>query len=677
VRIRTEFPRRVREIPNVWIELADGCRLAARIWLPEDAEEDPVPAILEYIPYRKGDGTAVRDSVRHPWFAGNGYAAVRVDLRGSGDSDGILLDEYLQREQDDALEVLSWIAAQPWCTGAVGIFGKSWGGFNGLQIAARRPPELGAVISAYSTDDRYADDVHYMGGCVLGSDMLSWASTMLALNALPPDPDVVGERWRDMWLERLDGSPPFVEAWLTHQHRDAYWKHGSVCEDFVAIECPVFAVGGWADGYTNAVFRLLEGLSCPRKGLVGPWGHAYPEEAYPGPSIGFLQECLRWWDHWLKGRDTGVMDEPMLRVWMQDWVEPRPFYAERPGRWVGEQSWPAPSVEARSFALNGAGLDERAGPEVELCHEGAQTCGLDAGAWCPWGDWSNPTELPRDQRREDGLSLTFTSEPLAEPLELLGFPEVTLALASDCPNALVAVRLCDVAPDGSSLLVSRGLLNLTHRESHERPAALEPGRRYVVTVRLNAAGHRIPAGHRLRVGVSTTYWPHAWPSPAPVTLTVFAGAESRLVLPVRAAQSTDGVLRDLDEPEIGPPLQVERLDSPERSRRTISIDIATGRSSLVNVENHGGRGRFPDGLVAEQRSIDAFSIMERDPLSATATSEWTIALERGDWRVRVETRSVMTADSESFRVTNDVDAHEGNTRIFARRSSFTVPRELV
>jgi uncharacterized protein len=277
VRIRTEFPRRVREIPNVWIELADGCRLAARIWLPEDAEEDPVPAILEYIPYRKGDGTAVRDSVRHPWFAGNGYAAVRVDLRGSGDSDGILLDEYLQREQDDALEVLSWIAAQPWCTGAVGIFGKSWGGFNGLQIAARRPPELGAVISAYSTDDRYADDVHYMGGCVLGSDMLSWASTMLALNALPPDPDVVGERWRDMWLERLDGSPPFVEAWLTHQHRDAYWKHGSVCEDFVAIECPVFAVGGWADGYTNAVFRLLEGLSCPRKGLVGPWGHAYPE----------------------------------------------------------------------------------------------------------------------------------------------------------------------------------------------------------------------------------------------------------------------------------------------------------------------------------------------------------------------------------------------------------------
>jgi putative CocE/NonD family hydrolase len=633
--------------------------------------------VLEYIPYRKSDGTAVRDSVRHPWFAGNGYAAVRVDMRGSGDSEGVLLDEYLPQEQDDALEVLSWLAAQPWCTGAVGIFGKSWGGFNGLQIAARRPPELKAVISTYSTDDRYADDVHYMGGCVLGSDMLSWAATMLALNALPPDPAVVGERWRDMWLERLDGSPPFVEAWLAHQHRDDYWKHGSVCEDFTAIECPVFAVGGWADGYTNAVFRLLAGLSCPRKGLVGPWGHAYPEEAFPGPSIGFLQECLRWWDHWLKGRDTGVMDEPMLRVWIQEWVEPRPFYAVRPGRWVGEPSWPSPSGGARELALNGGGLEERAGQEVELRLAGSQTCGLYAGAWCPWGNWSNPTELPGDQRREDGLSLTFTSAPLAEPIELLGFPEVTLALASDRPNALVAVRLCDVAPDGSSLLVTRGLLNLTHRESHERPVPLEPGRRYVVSVRLNAAGQVIPAGHRLRVGVSPTYWPHAWPSPEPVTLTVFAGPESRLVLPVRGARPDDGAVPDLDEPEIAPPLPVEPLGGVATSGRTIQTDIATGRAELVNVENYGGRGRFPDGLVAEQRSVDAFSITEGDPLSATATSGWTIALERGDWRIRVETRTVMTGDRESFRVTSEVDAYEGNARVFARTSSFAVPRELV
>jgi pimeloyl-ACP methyl ester carboxylesterase len=214
-------------LANAWIVLSDGCRLAARIWLPEDAVERPVPAILEYIPYRKNDATAARDAAMHPYFAEHGYAAVRVDTRGSGDSDGILRDEYLPQEQRDGLEVLRWLASQPWCTGRVGMMGKSWGGFNALQIAAHDPPELGAVISVASTDDRYADDVHYMGGCLLAWDMLSWASTMLAYNARPPDPDVVGERWRAMWLDRLENTPPFVESWLAHQRRDEYWKQGS------------------------------------------------------------------------------------------------------------------------------------------------------------------------------------------------------------------------------------------------------------------------------------------------------------------------------------------------------------------------------------------------------------------------------------------------------------------
>ncbi len=341
-----------REIENTWIPMPDGCRLAARIWLPADAEEHPVPAILEYLPYRKNDGTALRDSIRHPNFAGHGYACIRVDMRGSGDSDGILYDEYLPQEQEDGLEIIRWIAAQPWCTGAVGMIGISWGGFNGLQIAARRPPQLKAIITLCSTDDRYADDVHYMGGCLLGSDMPGWASTMLALNAQPPDPRFVGERWRDMWLARLEQTPPFIEAWLTHQRRDAFWKHGSVCEDYAAITCPVYAVGGWADAYTNAIPRLLAGLTCPRKGLIGPWAHNYPEEGIPGPAIGFQQECLRWWDHWLKGIDTGLMQEPLLRVWLQKSVPPQAHYTFRPGRWVAEPQWPAANIRSEIYSLN-------------------------------------------------------------------------------------------------------------------------------------------------------------------------------------------------------------------------------------------------------------------------------------------------------------------------------------
>ena len=258
-------------------------------------------------------------------------------MRGSGDSDGLLADEYLPQEQADAVEVIAWLAAQPWCSGAVGMMGISWGGFNALQVASHRPPALKAIITACSTDDRYADDCHYMGGCLL-NNTIAWGSTMFAFGAQPPDPEVVGERWRDMWLERLENNPLMAATWIEHQHRDDYWKQGSVCEDYAAITAAVYAVGGWADGYSNAIPRLIAGLPGPKKGLIGPWAHAYPHVAQPGPQIGFLQEALRWWDHWLKGIDTGIMDEPVLRAWMQESVPPATTYAERPGRWIAESS---------------------------------------------------------------------------------------------------------------------------------------------------------------------------------------------------------------------------------------------------------------------------------------------------------------------------------------------------
>ena len=303
------FPRPVRVVENVWIPLSDGCQLAARVWLPQDAESRPVPGILEFIPYRKRDHTRLRDEPIHHYIAGHGYAALRVDVRGSGDSDGLMADEYQHREQDDALEVIAWIAARPWCDGNVGMTGISWGGFNSLQVAARRPAALKAIITLCSSDDRYADDAHYMGGCLINEN-LTWGAVLLCSNALPPDPEIVGERWQAMWRDRLENAVLFPELWLHHPVRDEYWKHGSVCEDYGAIQCAVYAIGGWADAYRNAVPRLLEGLHAPRKGLIGPWCHAFPHDSLPGPSIGFLREALRWWDYWLKGVDTGIMDEP-------------------------------------------------------------------------------------------------------------------------------------------------------------------------------------------------------------------------------------------------------------------------------------------------------------------------------------------------------------------------------
>jgi putative CocE/NonD family hydrolase len=661
----------VRELEHVWIPLSDGTRLAARIWLPEDADVDPVPAILEYLPYRKNDQTAVRDAMQHPYFAGHGYASLRVDLRGCGDSDGVILDEYHRQEQDDALELLSWIATQPWCTGAVGMIGISWGGFNGLQIAARRPPELKAVISLCSTDDRYATDCHYMGGCMLADGMLPWGANSLAYMACPPDPHVHGESWRARWLERLERTPPFVENWVAHQRRDEYWRHGSICEDYAAIECPVYAVGGWADAYRDAIPRLLEHLPGPRKGLIGPWAHDYAEHGKPGPAIGFLQECLRWWDHWLKDIDTGVMREPMVRAWMQEPVEPRPPYAERPGRWVAEPAWPPPGVTTRRYLLGERGLGED-GPEAALECASDYLTGLDAGRWGSGGH----IEHPREQSGEDGRSLTFTSRPLAERFEILGVPRVRLSLACDRPKALVAVRLCDVAPDGASLLVSRGLLNLTHRDGHDAPAPLEPGRRYTVTVELNAIAQALPAGHRLRVAVSPAYWPWAWPSPEPVTLTVFAGAESALELPLRHERPEDGKLAPFGEPEwaAAPTVETRRGETGIAIRR----EIASGLVEMTARNDRGGyRKLVRSELEYEPTATDVFTIGEGDPLSATVRSERVVRIQRGDWRTRVETVSTMAADADCFLITNTVDAYDGDERIFTKTWNFDVARDLV
>jgi uncharacterized protein len=661
-RIRTEFPRTVREIEHTWIPLSDGTQLAARMWLPEDAESDPVPAVLEYLPYRKTDGTAIRDAKRQPYLAGFGYAAVRVDMRGTGESDGILTDEYTEQEQQDALEVIAWLAEQPWCSGAVGVWGISWGGFNALQIAAHRPPALGAIMTLCSSDDRYADDVHYRGGCVLALDMLHWASSMLTWMARPPDPRLIGDGWRERWLERLEAGTSWIEPWLTHQRRDEYWQHGSVCEDYSAIECPVYAVGGFVDGYTNSVPRLLEGLSVPRKGLIGPWAHAFPDDALPGPSIGFLQECVRWFDHWLKGADTGIMEEAMLRVWMQDSVEPRPSYDERPGRWVAEDEWPSPRIERQGWAL---AVDSPATAGT------VQSTGSQAGVWCAEGQAG---ELAGDQRPDDALSLVFDFGPLDEPLEILGLPAVTLDLAVDRPQALVCVRLCDVLPDGSSTLVTRGMLNLAHRESHEHPKALEPGKRYTVRVPLDVIAHSFPAGNRVRVAVSPAYWPWAWPSLEEVTLSVFGG---ELELPVRPPRAEDEDLPAFGEPEHSAPLAVEELGEGPTAH-TLRRDLATGLVEKVFDWDLGGSTRLVDAdLETSDASHCVYSIVEGDPLSAAVRFRASSGMGRGDWKMLSEVTSSMTSDRESFHVEMQLDVTENDEKIFSREWTFAIPRDHV
>ncbi|HEV7310117.1 CocE/NonD family hydrolase [Ensifer sp.] len=665
----TTFPRAVRCLDPVFIPMRDGCRLAATIWLPEDAEASPVPAILELIPYRRRDGTVFRDVKMHPYVAGHGFACCRVDIRGSGDSEGVLSDEYTEQEFDDAEDVIGWLAAQPWSTGAVGMTGISWGGFNALQVAARRPAALKAVIALCCSDDRYADDVHYAGGCLLTEDAM-WSSFILGLGALPPDPQIVGARWRDMWKERLEASTCWSEIWLAHQRRDAYWQRGSISEDFSRVDIPVYAISGWDDTYFNAVPRLLEGLSGPRKGLVGPWSHAYPFLGEPGPAIGYMQEAIRWWRQWLCGIDTGIMDEPVYTAWIMDPHRPAPFYADHPGRWVGEPSWPSPNVHTRTLHLNANGLETEAVAGEAFVLSTPMVTMRDFGRFGGYG--GDAPDMALDQRRDDGLGLVFDSDRLTTDLDILGACDVEFRGTCDVANAQLVAKICDVAPDGTSTLVTWGCLNLTHRNGHAEPEALRPGEELTARITLGHIGRRFPAGHRLRLVLTTQLWPILWPSPQQPTIRLLPGS-SRLLLPVRMP-ATGEVAPSFAPVEIAPPLEVTEI-APMKHRREIHREVGSGREAIVLTSDFG-RYWLPDrAILTAACVVDRMELTDGDPLSAALETGWDMAFTSGEANVETRSKITLTSTATQFRLQWQLVALEQGEVVFERAGEQHIDRD--
>lgn len=669
-------PHPVREIENTWIVMPDGVKLAARLWVPVGAERHPVPAIFNYCPYFARLFTRPDDDARFPYYASHGYACVRVDIRGSGDSEGLPMDEYVLKEQDDGVEIIRWIASQPWCSGSVGMEGISWSGFNSLQVAARRPPALKAIITHCSTDDRYADDAHYKGGCIL-EDMFDWGTAFLAIQGQPPDPDITGhDGWRESWLERLNAVEFNIDHWFDHPFRDDFWKHGSVIEDYGRIECPVYAVGGWVDAYKNSVFRLLKGLKVPRKGLVGPWTHIYPHQGAPGPAIDYLSEALRWWDHWLKGSDTGIMKEPMLRVWMQ-YESAMPGKADVPGYWAAEDAWPSTRIEERTYFLNGGsalGASSAAAEPVRL--NPIQTVGVDGGKWCPSGAGGVEdldTELPFDQRVDDARSMTFDSPPLSEAFEMLGAPTLTLELAVDKPVAFLAARLNEVRPTGESSRVTYGVLNLCHRESDAVPTALVPGERYTVKLALDNAAHRFKAGDRLRIALSTAYWPLILPAPEPVQLTVFAGSSS-LSLPVRPPRTADEKLKPFGPPFV-PPLPVRPVRSNPGIHR-VEWDAVTRKQVIRHEVGDGTELLTAVNTEILGKSAARCEIAD-DDTSGSIETQYTFGWQRDRWRPRVVASSKITTSKTDFLLWGEMTAYDGDEKVFTRTWERKIPRRFV
>lgn len=661
-------------VKNLWIPMSDGCQLATTIWLPKTADSTPVPAILEYLPYRKQDGTAERDALTHPYFAQAGFAGVRVDMRGNGDSEGLMEDEYTEQELADAEEVIAWLAEQDWCNGSVGMIGISWGGFNGLQVAFRRPAALKGIISICSTDDRYADDVHYKNGTLLGYNF-GWGATMLGYSSRSPDPLIVGDRWREMWLHRLENLPVLAKPWLEHQHRDSYWKHGSVCEDYSAIDVPVFLVGGWADGYSNTIFRMLKNFKTPVKALVGPWAHKYPHFAKPGPAIGFLQECVKFWEHSLLGVDNKCMEEEPIRLYVQESKKPKAQYQFVEGNWGVYQNWPPENVEDITFNLRPEKLVDakcvcECKADEQVVISSPQTLGSTCGRWFSFG---TVPDLPVDQSKDDANSVVFDSAVLENDITIIGATTLNLKLNSDKPLGFIAARLNEIHADGSISQISYGVLNLTHRDSHEFPTPMESGKGYDITFALNEITCNIPKGHKLRLSLSNAYWPMIWPSPENGSLGLFL-KDCTLNIPLSVGDIIPA--KELGEVESAAPLEQHYI-RPSKGVWKVEEDMGSGMLTTYNIDDYGERVICSSGLQTSYKADEKWSILPDDPTSAKAEIKMETVTARAEWRTTTNCRTSMRSDEDNFYITAYVEAKENEEVLFEKSWKYTIARNLV
>lgn len=634
---------------NVRLRMRDGVELSANLWRPvPHAPGEKFPAIFELIPYRKDDWRYNSDMARMTYFAQRGYVGCRVDVRGTGSSGGVAVDEYTEAETQDGYEVIEWLGTQAWSNGNVGMWGISYGGFTSIQVAMLRPPHLKAIIPMYATDDRYLDDVHYVGGCPTASEWSGYALAMLAMNALPPKADYVGADWERLWRDRLEQTPLWTLNWRKHQTDDAYWRRGSLAPDYDRITCAIFNIAGWMDGYTNPAVRMQAKCvnAAGRKTLIGNWVHSYPDSAYPGPNLDHLHQMTRFFDYWLKGIDNGVMAEPALTYFRREYTPPEAFPARFNGEWVSEAAYPLERGQPATLYLHGSALSYQApitNYQNHFTHH--PTHGTQAAA-C-WGAGGAPNGLARDLRPDEALIPVYTSEPLTEPLDMFGFPEAVLHLSSTAPVAHVVVRLTDVAPDGVSALVTVGVLNLTHRESHIQPAPLAPGEIYEVHVPMKAAGYRFLPGHRVRLSIASAYWPVIWPSPHPADNVVYSGPArpSRLSLPVVSPSS----LTPPDFKTTPPDLMSVGDGSEEPPVWQITEDVIN--QSVTVTLYSGGTSLLPEGeasLYESERVV--LTAYHHDPAQALLFNESVMELKEGGRQAHVRATGTIRSDERHFHV---------------------------
>ncbi len=659
----------VRVVKNVRIPMRDGIRLAADLYLPDPDPGEPLPVVMEYIPYRKDE---VAPGARfYEYLPRHGYIVARVDIRGTGGSEGVNTDEYVLQEQLDGYDAIEWLAAQAFCDGHVNQMGISYGGFTSLQVATHQPPHLTSIVPMYFTDDRYTDDCHYRGGHLRKYyDVGDYGNFMITYNALPPYPEWSGGDWAAIWEEHVERNEPYLLRWLAHQTDGPYWRHGSVRETADRIRCPVFMIGGWRDGYPNPPLRLYQALTVPKKVLVGPWNHALPDVAIPGPRIDYLHEVVRWLDHWCKGEDTGIMDEPPVVLFVQHWEKPVVDRLEAAGEWRAEVDWPPPGAGALLLHLGANGsLVEEAGDEGTDSFEYVATVGVTGGLWSGGLQFG----LPGDQRPDEAFSLVYSSAPLEEDVHVVGRPRAVLHVASTASVIGFAASLSDVAPDGTSHLVAKGMLNATRRSSLAEPEPLTPGEIVELPIEIDTTAWVFPRDHRIRLAIASADWPNVWPTPEPATNTVYRGAArpSRLVLPTVPPHGS------ATPPEFLPsPKQVsrhsERTDPPVWQ---VVHDVLSGRVQARIGE--ASDERVNDTTAVRREYSLVADVDPGDPASASARGRHLSRITRPNSVLEGASDVLIQATATHFHVTIDLELRVNGTLHHSRSWVESVPRVLL
>jgi len=509
-------------IDRTTVEMDDGVKLAVTFYKPADASpEKKVPIVINMVPYRKDDIFYAGDYGPYSYLAERGIACARIDIRGTGGSDGVLVDrEYSDAELSDLESCIAKFAALPWCNGSIGMQGKSWAGFNALMMAMRQPPALKAIIAAHASEDLYANDVHNWDG-VLHLDIFTEEIETEGL--MPKSPDYVLDK--EYYRNRFDREP-WIFNYLSHQRDGKFWRDGrSLFTGYNRVKVPIYVIGGMLDGYRDFAVSILDHVKTPVKAEFGPWNHAWPNGGSPGPAYDNWQTAVRWWKQWLCGEDTGIMREPKVIAFVRGTVPARDDYETAPGSYQAFK-WPIEEMKEDTLQLSATGslvaAKAKAGT-MEIPVDPA--AGIDTGSW--WG------ERAPDMKNATAGCVVFDSASLESPKVIAGQPMIHLKVAAEAPLANWSVCLEDVHPDGSVALITGGAFNGSQRDSRTDPKPLEPGKFFEADFPLHFTTCTFAKGHRIRITVSNAQFPMLWPTPfrKPTKLAVGDGVSS-VALPV-------------------------------------------------------------------------------------------------------------------------------------------------